>query len=77
MSFKLLEIGRARVLTRRIGRAALVAAAMCVATAPSPSYARSLLYYFDFDKVENGALVYEDVNKGTGTARSRPDRKMN
>ena len=68
MSFKLLEIGRARVLTRRIGRAALVAAAMCVATAPSPSYARSLLYYFDFDKVENGALVYEGVNKGTGTA---------
>ena len=38
-SFKLLEAGRARVLTRRIGRAALVAAAICVATAPSPSYA--------------------------------------
>ena len=58
MSFKLLEIGRT----------ALVAAAICAATAPSPSYARSLLYYFDFDKVENGALVYEGVNKGTGTA---------
>ena len=49
MSFKLLKIGmdalrrarigRARVLTRRIGRAALVAAALCVATAPSPSWA--------------------------------------
>ena len=30
--------------------------------------ARSLLYYYDFDKVENGALVYTGVNKGTGTA---------
>ena len=38
MSFKT-RIGRARVLTRRIGRAALVAAAICVATAPSPSLA--------------------------------------
>ena len=28
--------------------------------------ARSLLYYYDFDKVENGALVYTGVNKGTG-----------
>ena len=39
MAFKLLKNGRARVLTRRNGRAALVAAAICVATAPSPSYA--------------------------------------
>ncbi len=31
MSFKLLRTGRARVLTRRIGRAALVAAAICAA----------------------------------------------
>ena len=44
MSFKLLEIGRARVLTRRIGRAALVAAAVCVATAPSPSWGDSYYY---------------------------------
>ena len=39
MSFKLLKVGRARVLTRRIGRAALVAAVICVATASTPSYA--------------------------------------
>ena len=39
MLFKLLKIGRARVLTRRIGRSALVAAAICVATAPSSSWA--------------------------------------
>ena len=32
-----------------------------------PASARSLLYYFDFDRVENGALVYDGVNKGTGT----------
>ena len=67
MSFKLLKIGRARALTRRIGRcaeetqsvskrrfgsaepkrcasirAALVAATVCVATAPSPSFAQMI-----------------------------------
>ena len=30
--------------------------------------ARSLLYYYDFDTVTDGALVYTGVNKGTGTA---------
>ena len=42
MSFKLLEIGRARVLTRRIGRAAFVAAAVCAALAPTPSFAQTI-----------------------------------
>ena len=29
--------------------------------------ARSLLYYYDFDQVENGTLFYNGVNKGTGS----------
>ena len=46
MSFKLLEIGmdalrRVRIGSR-IGRAALVAATVCVATAPSPSFAQTI-----------------------------------
>ena len=43
----------------------LLAATLCVAAASS-AHGRSLLYYYDFDKVENGALVYTGVNKGTG-----------
>ena len=41
MSRKLLKIVRAREVTRRIGRSALVAAAICAATAPSPSWAEA------------------------------------
>ncbi|MBQ1429370.1 MAG: hypothetical protein IIZ06_06845 [Kiritimatiellae bacterium] len=43
MSFKLLKIGRDALRRVRIGRVALVAAAVCVATAPSPSWAAT--YY--------------------------------
>ena len=43
-----------------------LAVAFCVAAASSAN-ARSLLYYYDFDTVKNGALVYTGVNKGTGT----------
>ena len=43
----------------------LVAAVVVAASAMAVN-ARSLLYYYDFDKVENGALVYTGVNKGTG-----------
>ena len=57
MSFKLLKVGRARVLTRRIGRAALVAAAICVATAPSPSWAATAP-----DLVTNEALFWLDAS---------------
>ncbi len=46
---------------------ALMVAGIILGTA-LPASARSLLYYFDFDRVENGALVYDGVNKGTGTA---------
>ena len=42
-----------------------LAVTLCAAAASS-AYGRSLLYYYDFDKVENGALVYTGVNKGTG-----------
>ncbi|MBQ6140858.1 MAG: DUF2341 domain-containing protein [Kiritimatiellae bacterium] len=41
MSFKSLCIGRDALRRVHIGRAALVAAAICVATAPSPSFAES------------------------------------
>lgn len=41
-------------------------AAVAVAASAMAANARSLLYYYDFDKVENGALVYTGVNKGTG-----------
>ena len=41
-------------------------AAVTVAASAMAASARSLLYYYDFDKVENGALVYTGVNKGTG-----------
>ena len=39
MSFKLLEVGMDALRRVRIGRAALVATAVCVATAPTPSWA--------------------------------------
>ena len=42
-----------------------LAVTLCAAAASS-AHGRSLLYYYDFDKVENGALVYTGVNKGTG-----------
>ena len=41
-------------------------AAVVVAASAITANARSLLYYYDFDKVVNGALVYTGVNKGTG-----------
>ena len=43
-------------------------AAVAIAASAMAANARSLLYYYDFDKVENSALVYTGVNKGTGTA---------
>ena len=42
-------------------------AVAAVAASAMTAQGRSLLYYYDFDKVENGALVYTGVNKGTGT----------
>ena len=35
---------------------------------PYTAQARSMLYYYDFDAVENGALVYSGTNKGSGQA---------
>ena len=48
MSFKLLKIGMDALRRARIGRAALVAAALCVATAPSPSYADEAIHKLVF-----------------------------
>ena len=42
MSFKLLEIVRSALRRARIGRAALVAAAICAALAPTPSFAQTI-----------------------------------
>ena len=50
--------------------AAVAASAML----PMAAQARSMLYYYDFDTIENGSLVYTnstdhaDINKGSGTA---------
>ena len=54
---------------RRGTRLASLLAVGCFALgAVLSASARSLLYYFDFDRVENGALVYDGVNRGTGIA---------
>ena len=42
--------------------------AVAASVAATPLFARSLLYYYDFDTVENSSLVYTVCNKGTGTA---------
>ena len=42
MSFKLLKIGRDALRRARIGRSALVAAAICAALAPTPSFAQTI-----------------------------------
>ena len=52
-------------MRKQTWKAAVSAAAIATSTTAS---ARSLLYYYDFDTVENGVLVYTGVNKGTGTA---------
>ena len=43
------------------------AALMAVALSATFAQARSLLYYYDFDTVTDGALVWQNANKGTGT----------
>ncbi len=60
MSFKLLEIGMDALRRARIGRAALVTAALCVATAPSPSYADKTIS-------ENLTLTEDTDWSGEGT----------
>ncbi len=37
-------------------------------SAPSPSQARSLIHYFDFDTPSGSGLAYTDVDKGTSPA---------
>lgn len=46
----------------------ILASMLTAAMAPMLAQARSLLYYYDFDTVENDALVYAGTNKGTGSA---------
>ena len=52
-------------MRKQTWKTAVSAAAIAASATVS---ARSLLYYYDFDAVEDGALVYEGANKGTGTA---------
>ncbi|MBQ3808631.1 MAG: endonuclease/exonuclease/phosphatase family protein [Kiritimatiellae bacterium] len=49
--------------TRRLAASLAIATALAAA---QTAQARSLLYYHDFDTIENDALVYTGVNKGTG-----------
>ena len=51
-------------LLMMIGAAAIA----CGVALPFSAEARSLLFYYDFDTVENGALVYSGTNKGSGHA---------
>ena len=45
----------------------MFAAATLAAAASLPAQARSLLYYYDFEDVENGGLVYSGINRGSGS----------
>ena len=45
----------------------MLAAATLAAAASLPAQARSLLYYYDFEDVENGGLVYSGINRGSGS----------
>ena len=45
----------------------MLAAATLAAAASLPAQARSLLYYYDFEDVENGGLVYNGINRGSGS----------
>ncbi len=40
---------------------------MLCAAAASSAYGRSLLYYYDFEDVQNGGLVYSEINRGSGS----------
>lgn len=53
--------------TINISRRKVAALTMAVAASAMSASARSLLYYYDFDTVQNGALVYTGVNNGTGS----------
>ena len=67
MSFKLLKIGRAALRRVRIGRAALAAAAVCVATAPAPSFAANQYWVGGANGPWDGAN-WADSAGGTGGA---------
>ena len=67
MSFKLLKIGRDALRRVRIGRAALAAAAVCVATAPSPSFAANQYWVGGANGPWDGAN-WADSAGGTGGA---------
>ncbi len=67
MSFKLLKIGRDALRRVRIGRAALAAAAVCVATAPAPSFAANQYWVGGANGPWDGAN-WADSAGGTGGA---------
>ena len=67
MSFKLLKIGRDALRRVRIGRAALAAAAFCVATVPAPSFAANQYWVGGANGPWDGAN-WADSAGGTGGA---------
>ena len=55
-------------MRKQTWRAAVSAAAIAAsATAASSAHGRSLLYYYDFEDVQNGGLVYNGINRGSGS----------
>jgi len=70
MSFKL-KIWSAALRRGRIGRFALVAAAICVATAPSPSFADTPDAYLEY--VESTGKQYVDTGVRAGHFRAHLD----
>lgn len=82
MSFKLLKVVRDALGCVRIGKAALAAAALCVATAPSPSLATDLEDFYLRHDFSSGARetsygpnssATKDIGTATATAVYGPD----
>ena len=67
MSFKLLEVGRSALRRVCIGRSALVVGAICVATAPSPSFADTPDAYLEYVESTNGQYIDTGVRARSGT----------
>ena len=50
-----------------IGKPIAVVAVAASTMAASSAHGRSLLYYYDFEDVQNGGLVYNEINRGSGS----------
>ena len=67
MSFKLLDVGIDALRRVRIGRSALVVGAICVATAPSPSFAETPDAFLEYVESTGTQFVDIEIIGRTGT----------